>query len=119
MRGLGRSGARARPGVWRRGSRGGASQVIEAGTGVGLAWRARCRGVAGPAGGKTARHAARGPRFRDRGGLPVTMTGRIQPVVATVLLIVEVVVLVRRGRLPLPRSVRVAFWVGVRSGVPW
>ncbi len=27
--------------------------------------------------------------------------------------------LVRRGRLPLPRSVRVAFWEGVRSGVPW
>src|SRR6266571_5385034 len=71
MRRLGRSGDRARLGVWRRGSRGGASQVIEAGTGVGLAWRARCRGVAGPAGGKTARHAARGPRFRDRGGLSV------------------------------------------------
>jgi IS30 family transposase len=31
---------------------------------------------------------------------------------------VEVVVMVRRGRLPLPRSVRVAFWEGVRAGLP-
>ena len=43
-------------------------------TGVSVACRARCRGVADAAGGKTARHAARGPRFRDRGGLSVTMT---------------------------------------------
>src|SRR6266581_3478991 len=85
--------------------------------------RNRCRfGMEGelprcarPCGRKLSRDAARGPRFRDRGDL----AGRIQPVVATVLLIVEVVVLVRRGRLPLPRSVRVAFWEGVRSGVPW
>jgi transposase, IS30 family len=33
-------------------------------------------------------------------------------------LLVEVVVMVRRGRLPLPRSVRVAFWEGVRAGLP-
>jgi IS30 family transposase len=31
---------------------------------------------------------------------------------------VEVVVIVRRGRLPLPRSVRAAFWDGVRAGLP-
>jgi transposase, IS30 family len=30
---------------------------------------------------------------------------------------VEVVVMVRRGRLPLPRSVRVAFWEGIRAGL--
>ena len=36
-----------------------------------LVWRARCRGAAGPAGGKLSRHAARGPRCRDRGGPPV------------------------------------------------
>jgi hypothetical protein len=33
-------------------------------------------------------------------------------------LFVEVVVVVRRGRVPLPRSVRVAFWDGVRAGLP-
>src|SRR6266567_7822635 len=44
--------------------------------------------------------------------------GRIQPVVATVLLIVEVVVLQRRGRLPVPREGRLAFWEAVRAGVP-
>jgi transposase, IS30 family len=33
-------------------------------------------------------------------------------------LVEVVVVVVRRGRLPLPRSVRVAFWDGVRAGLP-
>ena len=49
---------------------------------------------------------------------PVIMEGRIQLIVATVLLIVEVVVLQRRGRLPVPREGRLAFWEAVRAGVP-
>jgi len=35
------------------------------------------------------------------------------------LLIVEVVVLVRRGRLPVPRADRLVFWEAVRAGLPW
>src|SRR6266516_5290168 len=41
-----------------------------------LAWRANCLGAPGPAGGKLPRHAAREPRFHDRGGFPVIVTGR-------------------------------------------
>src|SRR6266704_464076 len=48
---------------------------------------------------------------------PVIMEGRIQLIVATVLLIVEVVVLQRRGRLPVPREARLAFWDGIRAGL--
>src|SRR6266704_2718410 len=48
---------------------------------------------------------------------PVIMEGRIQLIVATVLLIVEVVVLQRRGRLPVPRVARLAFWDGIRAGL--
>src|SRR6266702_3529048 len=47
---------------------------------------------------------------------PVIMEGRIQLIVATVLLIVEVVVK-RRGRLPVPREARLAFWDGIRAGL--
>jgi transposase, IS30 family len=42
---------------------------------------------------------------------------RIHLIVATVLFGVEVVVVKRRGRLPLPRGVRVVFWDGVRAGL--
>ena len=45
-------------------------------TGVGLAWRANCRRVPGPAGGKLPRRVAQEPRFHDRGGFSVTMTAK-------------------------------------------
>src|SRR5450755_3869621 len=54
--------------------------------------------------------------FRE-GRFSVNTTGRIQLVVATVLVFVEVVA-VRAGRPSLPREARLSFWEGVRSGLP-
>src|SRR6266568_9019149 len=63
-------------------------------------------------------HTRAGARCSWQHNTARTCICRIQLVVATVLLIMEVVVLQRRGRLPVPREGRLAFWEAVRAGVP-